>query len=161
MHAAPSVSYPVGRSALAGWLLALAVLAALALALFWCWQAAQVGWRQASALAATLACGGVALAGWLRSPRGSLHWDGGEWRWEPGASRAGQQAGRPEIALDLQSRLLLHWRGTDAGSRWLCLEQASAPLHWEALRRAVYSPASHAAPPGAPSTSSGDRAAER
>ena len=45
MHAAPSVNYPVGRSAFAAWLYGLATLAGLLVALAWIAQSAGVGWR--------------------------------------------------------------------------------------------------------------------
>jgi hypothetical protein len=138
MHAAPSVSYPVGRSPFAGWVLAGLWLAGLLAAGAWSLQSGS-GWRQLAAFAALVACGSLAWHGWLRSPRGMLRWDGAAWTWEEGGSVL---AGHPAIALDLQSRLLLRWRADGAGTRWLWLEQASASSHWDALRRAVYSRAS-------------------
>lgn len=138
MHAPPSVSYPVGRSAFAGRAAAALALAGLAAISFWILQSA-LGGRQLAALAVLAACSGLAWRGWLRSPRGVLHWDGAEWAWEAGGSRA---PGRPEIALDLQSRLLLRWRPDTGGAVWLWAERASDASHWEALRRAVYSRAS-------------------
>jgi toxin CptA len=136
MHAAPSVSYPVGRSAFAGALHAGVFLLALAAAAAWSVQADRVGWRHLLALAAVTACGLFALVGWLRSPRGTLRWDGTEWQWQVGAQA---RAGSVVPALDLQSRLLLQWRGEGGGTRWLWTERESAFADWEALRRAVYS----------------------
>ena len=138
MHGAPSVAYPVGRSAFAGWLLAGLLLAGLATSLAWC-LATPPGWRQAASFAALLACGAFALAAWWRSPSGMLHWDGAGWSWDEGLR---VEAGRPELALDLQGRLLLRWRPDAGRGRWLWLEQASDASHWAALRRAVYSRAS-------------------
>ena len=136
MHAAPSVSYPVGRSAFAGGLCAgLAALGVAAVAT-WSWQVQALGWRQWFALALVIVSAGIGAAGWWRSPRGMLRWDGGGWLWEQGAQA---QAGQPELALDLQARLLLRWQGTSGRARWFWLEQASAPADWDALRRAVYS----------------------
>jgi toxin CptA len=139
MHAAPSVSYPVGRSPFAAWAHAALGLAGLAVAGVWILQSAGFGWRQAAALAAVAACGSLALSAWLRSPQGVLRWDGLGWQWEEGGLVA---SGSPEIALDLQSRLLLRWRGEGSGTRWLWLEKESDSAHWDALRRAVYSRAS-------------------
>ncbi|HEY8356662.1 MAG TPA: hypothetical protein VIL30_04295 [Ramlibacter sp.] len=149
MHAAPSVSYPVGRSrfALAG--LALAWLAGLAAACAWTLQAQAPGWHQALAVAVVALAGAAAGAAWLRSPRGTLAWDGGAWRWHEQRAGTGGEGGRPEVALDLQARLLLRWRSEAGIVRWLTPERDSAPLHWDALRRAVYSPASTDAPHGA------------
>lgn len=142
MHAAPSVTYPVGRSAFAG--RACVALLAIALAACAAWSVqAPWGWRQALGFAAVLACGAVALHGWWRSATGVLLWDGIAWHWEEGAVVT---AGRPVIALDLQSRLLLHWQPEAGSKRWLWLERASDASHWDALRRAVYSRASTPVP---------------
>ena len=150
MHGAPSVSYPVGRSAFAGRVVAALVLTGLGAVLAWAFQA-PAGWRQAAGLATVLASGAFALLAWWRSPAGLLRWDGTGWTWEEGARVS---TGRPELALDLQDRLLLRWRGDEGSGRWLWLEGASDGSHWDALRRAVYSRAStpvHAAgkPPAA------------
>jgi toxin CptA len=138
MHAAPSVIYPVGRSPFAGWLYAALAFGGLLAAVAWSVQSA-FGWRQGVALAAVFACGALALCSWRHSPTGALRWDGVGWSWEEGASL---QAGQPEIALDLQSRLLLRWVRQDGAPRWFWVERASDASHWEALRRAVYSRAS-------------------
>jgi toxin CptA len=142
MHAPPSVSYPVGRSAFAGRLLAFVGLAALAATIAWSLQAPP-GWRQLAGFAAVLTCGSLAWHGWRRSPAGILHWDGLGWSWEEGGAIA---PGRPEPAVELQARLLLRWRGEDGRTRWLWLERASDTSHWDALRRAVYSRASTPVP---------------
>jgi toxin CptA len=138
MHGAPSVTYPVGRSLFAGLLAAVLVAAALAACLAWSLQGG-AGWRPLVTVAAVLAGGALALGGWLRSPTGVLCWDGQGWSWEEGGR---VEAGQPEIALDLQARLLLRWRADPGPARWLWLERASDVSHWEALRRAVYSRAS-------------------
>jgi toxin CptA len=147
MHAAPSVSFPVGRSAFAGRALAvLSLLGAVAI-VGWCLQADAPGWRHAAAIGALVACDILAAIGWWRSPQGELRWDGLAWQWDEGGRVF---AGRPELALDLQARLLVRWRGQGSAARWLSLERKSAPSHWDALRRALYSPASGTpAPPPA------------
>src|SRR5690606_12612863 len=126
-------------------------LAGVAAAAGWWLQAGGAGWRQALVLLALAGSGLLAAAWWLRGPGGTLSWDGGGWRWEDaqGEEGAGMQAGQPDVALDLQSRLLLRWRPEDAAVRWLWLERESAATRWEALRRAVYSRASTDAPHGA------------
>ena len=139
MHAAPSVTYPVGRSLFAGGCYAVAALAGLGVTVAWILQADTPGWRHALGLAAVFACGAFALASWWRSSKGWLHWDGDGWRWEEGADVG---AGHPETALDLQNRLLLRWQPETGRVRWLWLERARDPVHWQALRRAVYSRAS-------------------
>jgi len=142
MHGAPSVSYPVGRSRFALGALAAVWLCGLAMALLWTLQADAPGWRQALAFGAVGVGGLAAGRAWLRSPSGQLAWDGGGWCWE-------QEVGHPEITLDLQSRMLLRWRSDAGAVRWLMPQRNAAPAHWDALRRAVYSPASTDAPHGA------------
>jgi hypothetical protein len=144
MHNAPSVNYPVGRCLFAG-----AAIGAL-----WCvGGAAVVGWAWQSPAGAPMvgvvtavwaACGLLAAHAWWRSPAGVLAWDGDGWSW------AGETlgTGRPRAALDLQRWLILRLPG-GSGPAWLWLEQGSDPQHWDALRRAVYSRASTAAPQGA------------
>jgi toxin CptA len=144
MHAAPSVSYPVGRSAFAGALLAGLALLGLAAACGWALQASAVGWRQGLAFVAVAACGAFALLAWLRSPAGTLRWNGQDWQWRQGEV---SRDGRVEVSLDLQARLLVRWTGEGRSARWLWLERKSAPSHWEALRRAVYSRATTPVPP--------------
>jgi toxin CptA len=141
MHNAPSVSYPVGRCRFAAALGALAWLAGGAGLGMWSAQAQAPGWQLGSACAVWLGCGAAAALAWLRSPAGILAWDGREWSWD-GTPVDGQ----PAAALDLQAWLLLRVQGQP---RWLWLERAVAPQHWDALRRAVYSPATTAAPQGA------------
>jgi hypothetical protein len=138
MHSAPSVSYPVGRSAFAGGVSAGLVLLGLLVAAGWTLQSG-LGWRQGTAFATVLACAGLACHGWLRSPRGVLRWDGLAWSWEEGTT---VRPGTPELALDLQSRLLLRWRPDGGSPQWFWLARKAAPSHWDALRRAVYSRAS-------------------
>jgi hypothetical protein len=147
MHAAPSVSYPVGRSAFAARLYAANAAAGLLACAAWA-LSSPFGWRQAAALGAVLAAAALALHGWRSSPTGTLHWDGAGWRWEEGGAAV---PGRPEIALDLQATLLLRWQPDDGPVRWLWPERASDASRWDALRRAVYSRAStHGAAAGQP-----------
>src|SRR5579875_1617508 len=109
MHAAPSVSYPVGRSRFAAVVLAIAWLAGLAAAFLWAAESDATGWRVALASAALVASAAYAAAGWLSTPCGTLTWNGAEWNWqEEGLAAA---SGRPQLGMDLQSRMLLHWIG--------------------------------------------------
>lgn len=145
MHAAPSVSYPVGRSRFAAVVLAAGWLAGLAAAFLWAAQAQATGWRLALAGAALVASAAYAAAGWLSSPCGTLTWSGAEWSWqEQGLAPA---PGRPQLLVDLQSRVLLQWIGSDGARRWLCAERKSDLSHWDAFRRALYSRASTPVPP--------------
>lgn len=138
MHAAPSVNYPVGRSAFAGAAGAVLLLAGFAACAAWSVQAPW-SWRQAAGWAAVFASALIVGWGWWRCATGVLRWDGLDWTWEEGGS---VDAGRPVIALDLQSRLLLHWLPESGAKRWLWLERKSDASHWDALRRAIYSTAS-------------------
>jgi toxin CptA len=142
MHDAPSVSYPVGRSSLAGTIL-LSIWMAGGLA------GAGMGWSGASAprLAAVaavwLATGALAMWWWHAHPAGLLAWDAGTWSWSEGGPRV--EAGTLHVGADFQSALLLRWVGEGA-TRWLWVERGRLPTHWVALRRAVYSRANPQAP---------------
>lgn len=138
MHAAPSVTYPVGRSRFAALLVGTLQGLGLAAATLWAVLAPGFGWRQAAAFAAVLVFGSLAWIAWLRSPSGLLQW-GARWQWQAGGTT---WAGDVECALDLQSRMLLRFRPEAGRPRWLWVERKSDPSHWDALRRAVYSRAS-------------------
>jgi hypothetical protein len=139
MHNAPAVSYPVGRSSFAGrvmllvWIIAAAGLAA--------WRMQVQASFVAVLVAGTVfvASGAFALRAWLRSPPGTLSWDGLAWTWSI-ASCA--HSGTPQVALDAQRVMLLRWLGGSGRPQWLWLEKASRPTHWDDFRRAVYSRAS-------------------
>lgn len=144
MHAAPSVTYPVGRSRFAGLLVLAVWLAGLAAITAWILQSPAAGGRHLLA-GCVLAVSGIAgLAGWLRAARGTLSWDGEGWRWEEAGLAVA--TGRPQLVVDWQSRMLLHWHGQER-ARWLWAERTSDASHWDALRRAVYSRASTPVPP--------------
>jgi toxin CptA len=139
MHNAPAVSYPAGRSSFAGGAMLLAWIFA---------GAGLVAWRmQVQAPAAALIAGGAvfvasgafASRAWLRTPAGTVSWDGLGWTW---TARSGAQPGTPEVALDVQRVMLLRWRGRSERPQWLWLEQETRPDHWDDFRRAVYSRAS-------------------
>ena len=142
MHTAPSVSYPVGRSAFAGVLLATIGSLGLLAAAAWSIQSPVFTWRQATAFLAVAASGLLAARGWLAAPSGLLHWDGVGWQWQRAGTAQGGQAGQAEVALDLQARMLLRFRAEEGGVHWFWLERKSDASHWDALRRAVYSRAS-------------------
>jgi hypothetical protein len=146
MHNAPAVSYPAGRSRLAGVGMFVAWLAGATGVAFWGLQVQVASSVIAAACAAAAAVGGAAWRGWLRSPVGTLAWDGESWTWSAGSKT---QAGTPEVALDAQRLLLLRWSGAAGSVKWLWLERAGSPARWDDLRRAVYSRASPQALPGA------------
>ena len=148
MHSAPSVSYPVGRSRLEGWLIAVGVLTGVAVVLTWVVASPQPGWRHG--LAATLAAisAAVALVHWRRAPQGQLRWDGGQWYWlaqsAHGVSAAplledAQAVSGVAVHLDAQRTLLVRARLAAGGARWFWLQAAEQPALWPGLRRAVYS----------------------
>jgi hypothetical protein len=153
MHNAPAVTYPAGRSFFAfAAMLAIWFLAAAGVALW----SVQVQWtllRMALAFAVLAATAAIALRSWLRTPAGTLSWDGLGWTWT--GAKAEGDAGTPEVALDAQRLLLLRWWGSARHARhaqWLWLERSARPALWDDLRRAVYSRARPGALPGAPSS---------
>lgn len=151
MHSAPSVQYPVGRSAFWGLVLAAIWGSGALLVGAWCSVSDSVGARHWFTGATLLLCGVLALAGWLRSPVGILGWDGQQWSW---TVRQGAQevvySGSVVVALDLQRRILLRLQPDQGTPVWLCAEQSLAPVRWLDLRRAVYSRASTGAGPPRP-----------
>lgn len=145
MHNAPSVSYPVGRSLLAGGLAAGLWLLGGLVTVHWVVQSQVSGWRLATASIVLALTALAAGWNWRSMPRGTLAWDGQSWAW----SGAGQtDSGTVEVRLDLQNWLLLHF-GLPGASRWLWLERSRCPERWDDLRRAVYSRARPQTPPDA------------
>jgi toxin CptA len=142
MHSAPSVTYPVGRSAFAG-VLVLAIWLASAVALVCWWMSGGSGPRLGAAGLLWVVSGLWAARQWWCSPTGAVAWNGESWNWaagEPGEN------GVLEVSLDFQRSMLVRWAGTGA-SRWFWLERASRADRWDDLRRAVYSRADSGAPP--------------
>ena len=150
MRNAPSVTYPVGRCAVHGGVLALlSVLGLLALGLLaalwssagpvWLWGGGCV-WAVWSALA---------LGAWWRSPRGQLQWDAraasatalpgervGGWRWH-GGGMSSADLDRVEWVWDAQTTLLLRLYPRAERARWVWLETRSDPGRWDDVRRAL------------------------
>jgi toxin CptA len=151
MHHAPSVSYPVGRSSWAAAVVLLLWLAGAVACMGWLAVGAP-GWAPLVVAPVLLAGGGTGALSWWRQPAGLLAWDGAHWTLASGPSPA-LDPGALEVALDLQRVLLVRWSAAGR-SRWLWLERGRLPARWDALRRAVYSPAepdptSAAEPPSA------------
>ena len=150
MHSAPSVSYPAGRSGLAAALYLCAWLLGAAAVGLWGLREPTSGWQFGGALALLLLVGLFASWGWWQCPIGQLAWDGESWR----LSQSGRliEEGKPEVVVDMQDALLLHWAG--ACDRWLWLERRSRSSAWADLRRALYSRANVRVPPqGGPAES--------
>lgn len=135
MHGAPSVTYPAGRSSLAGVVMLAVWFAGAAGVALWSVQARTTFAGIAAACVLLFASGVIALHAWWRSPQGFLAWDGAGWTWTADATH---HAGEPLVALDTQRLLLVRWRA-EGRARWLWLERGRQPLRWDDLRRAVYS----------------------
>jgi len=134
MHSAPSVTYPVLRSARAHVLvLAFWALGAVSCAA-WCYQADHFGVRQMAALAALLLT--ASLIWWDRAHarQGNLHWDGQYWSLD--GNRPVRTA-RASVHLDFQSLLLLRLQ-VDQSVSWLWLDRQASPAHWIDVRRALF-----------------------
>ena len=141
MNSAPSVIYPVGRPFFVGLLVAGLWLAGVAVSLLWTFEVDLPGWRHGAAALAVAASGAYAVLSWRSLPTGVVNWDGTGWTAPPNL-----QAGRLQVAIDLQQRLLVRWHGPGR-VRWLWLERKRCPERWFDLRRAVYSRARPAALP--------------
>jgi hypothetical protein len=147
MRNAPSVTYPVGRCAFYGQLLALCSLAAvLALLMLWWWYPALSVPLAALAGLAWGVWSGWAYRSWRRQPLGRLQWGGratalvlerpGLWRWLP---RDGEPVDlqRLEWVMDAQSVVLLRLSGPQRRRLWLWLAARDDRSRWADLRRAL------------------------
>lgn len=151
MRSAPSVSYPVGRSAL--FLRLLVAAGALGMA--------------TAALALAYGLGGWALFGgvmwvvwvivvtqvWRGQPQGRLAWTAsmerpvapthravaGNWSWFSAAYVGGVVLQRVERVHDLQAWMLLRLHNPDGARTWVWVERDSDPDRWDDLRRALWS----------------------
>jgi hypothetical protein len=135
MYNAPAVSYPVGRShikRLITWVLLLLALCVLG---FWWHQVPRLAWPQGLGLGLWLVAALLAVRDELHPPSGHLNWDGQDWQW---ASAGQSWAVEVRPQLDGQRFILLALSGVQSGLDWLWLERAHDPLHWDALRRAVW-----------------------
>ena len=148
MHSAPSVTFPVGRSAFLGGLLAGSGVLGM-LAVF----ADMVCCRGAGAASAGLLWCGWAATGvwaWTRQPQGRLSWRAGDsrtletgaraaghWSWVSGAYREGVALLRVERVYDLQGVMLLRLHNADGARTWVWVERRSDPARWQDLRRAL------------------------
>jgi hypothetical protein len=154
MQSAPSVSYPVGRSRIAGRLLLVLWIGGACCAGIAALRFDGFDSRMGLLLIGVLGAGGAAWASTLRrAPASMLHFDGLGWSM-PG--EAGMHAARASVALDAQSSLLVRLAPAQGAGRWVWLDRDAMPERWQALRRAVYSrPASTGpVPAGVRSTAS-------
>ena len=145
MHNAPSVTYPVRRSLLAGGLAAGLWLLGVLVTVQWILLSPVSGWRLVAAVMVLALAALAAGWNWWIMPRGTLAWDEEAWTW---TCAARTDLGAVEVCLDLQHFLLLRFR-SQAASRWLWLERSHSAGCWDDLRRAVYSRARPQTPPEA------------
>ena len=154
MHSAPSVSYPVGRSALEA--LALALLGVVGGgAVLWGWWVArgaapaQSGWSLGPLGMVLWVVWMLAAARhWWRQPTGLLKWDAqatpaqldcppGGWFWCAQENGLKPVAVHPERVFDGQGWLLLSLRGPWRMGMWVWLERKADPRRWDDVRRAL------------------------
>lgn len=145
-HHSPAVRYPVVRSrTLAGVGLGMLALSAAALLAWWLGGVAAAGAVGGAAL--WLACAGLAVWHWRRSPQGWLCWEAGQWRWQAAREGDGEEGAwplaAPRVSVDAGALLLVHCTapGRPGVVLTLCMERRTAPQDWGDLRRAVYSAA--------------------
>jgi len=135
MHSAPAVSYPVGRSSFyAAFMLGLHGLSA-GIWVAWGMVSDAFGLGHLAVLALWIISAAVAVWAWLRSPTGSLIWDGQHWIWASGEL---SRTVALSVTLDLQRLMLMQLRSSDAPPLWLWLERGAAPARWRPWRRAVF-----------------------
>ena len=140
----PAVRFTLTRSKLLAGLLSLVLLLQLALLCGWAMSTAggSLAFKALVAVILWLAAVVCSVHWWRHSPQGMLRWDGERGEWQQ-SSEAAVMLESPKVRLDLQSILLVQTRRTGSSPGiFLWLEQRADPLHWLALRRAVYSPAS-------------------
>lgn len=113
------------------WLLGGAACAA------WGWQSDRLSLAHGLALLLWLLAAVVVAIEWRRPLVGVLRWDGEQWNWE---SAGRSERGSVHARLDWQRGLLLEFMAVQGRQRWLWPERQTAPLYWDALRRALYAP---------------------
>ena len=154
MQNAPSVTYPVGRSAFDG-VSTLALASVSACALVWggwsAWQSspASVLWvRWLSGLGVWLVWVALAAWRWRVQPQGSLRWDAqaapffleeapGAWFWVNENSGEAPMPVEIERTFDGQSVLLLRLRRSMRPDLWVWPHRGADPARWDDFRRAL------------------------
>ena len=139
MHNAPTVSYPLGRSAWWGAPLVVLWLAGVAALAIWCASVDALSWRQGLDLALWLLFGGWSWRAWRGQVLGELSWTGTHWLLVRAAAAPASCEGLVSVQLDLQHLLLLRFTPVTGPACWLLLQRATQPERWQDLRRAVYS----------------------
>lgn len=138
MYSAPSVNYPVGRSHNAERLLLTLWAVGACCAVASCWRFGGADWRQGVLVLSVVMSGALAWIGSVRSAAvANLGFDGQHWSLREPAGAPGTV--RANVALDLQSLLLIRLTAPGRSPRWVWLEQRAMPERWRDLRRALYS----------------------
>jgi hypothetical protein len=135
MHSAPAVSYPVGRSRFHGLLVAMIAASSAVLLMMWVIRSDALQTRHLAAVVLWLASLGLAAWHWLRTPTGSLAWDGLGWIW---TCQTESCAVVPEVTLDTQGSLLLYLHTQDGNSLWAWPQRKTLPQRWLPFRRALF-----------------------
>jgi hypothetical protein len=157
MHGAPSVSFPVGRSAFVGMGLCVMGTAGLALQVFW-WvddglgkgavSSAQLGRWMSVGLAwmGTLAW---ALRMWWCTPKGELRWyqdsthEPGVWTWRSAAYPQGLVPSSVTLIWTLGQGGLMYLGHPLGANFWVWVDSGDDPARWRALRCALHAHARH------------------
>jgi len=134
MHSAPSVTYPVRRSAqvrillLAFWALGVSSVGA------WCHYVDSLSARQMVGLAALCLTTFLVWRDVTHVPGGDVHWDGQYWSLHGVSPLRTAQA---TVHLDFQSWLLLRLK-VDRSVSWVWLARQASPERWHDVRRALF-----------------------
>ena len=135
MHSAPAVSYPVGRSRFHGLLVAMMAAVGAIFLMLWVFRAGALQTRHLAAIMLWSSGVGLAAWHWLRTPTGSLAWDGQGWLW---TSQTESSTVVPEVTLDTQASLLLCLHAQDGKSVWAWPQRQTLPQRWVPFRRALF-----------------------
>jgi hypothetical protein len=135
MHSAPAVSYPVGRSRFHGLLVAMIAAVGAIFLMLWVFRAGALQTRHLVAVMLWSTGLGLAAWHWLRTPTGSLAWDGQGWLW---TSQTESCAVVPEVTLDTQGSLLLCLHKQHGNSLWTWPQRQTLPQRWLPFRRALF-----------------------
>lgn len=150
MRQPPPVDYPICRCwPVAALLIAGGLLPMLQGLFWWLSQSESSAQRPLAILAGLLVLlwSGWAWPLWRRWPAGRLRWavvqtrpgdsePAGLWRWCDGKTGQDTDLLGIEVALDLQSHVLLRLRPVRGRALWISASRASDPARWLDLRRA-------------------------
>jgi hypothetical protein len=103
-------------------------------------------------LASAISC---TIWGWLRTPHGTLRWDGTLWHWSAWGDVPVAQL---QVLMDLQFALALRLRSEAGQHCLLWLEHRSSDANWRAMRRALVAHQRHPAPQASATAAMDERA---